>query len=96
MSEMFQVLEKNSEQPCFFILRKQTMTNIKLRGSQCDASKDVVEGGDYKEELAGSDEIAIKVPFPCQSKNLWKGGEKLHKRQTVIPQSYGRGESHHR
>ena len=49
MSEMFQVLEKNSEQPCFFILRKQTMTNIKLRGSQCDASKDVVEGGDYKE-----------------------------------------------
>ena len=51
------------------------MTNIKLRGSQCDASKDVVEGGDDKEELAGSDKIAIKVPFPCKAKNLWKDGK---------------------
>ena len=72
MSEMFQVLEKNSEQPCFFILGKRDNYKYQLRGSQCDASKDVVEGGDDKEELAGSDKIAIKVPFPCKPKNLWK------------------------
>ena len=38
--------------------------------SQRDTSKDVVEGGDYKEELTGSDQITIKVPFSGQSKNL--------------------------
>ena len=38
--------------------------------SQCDASKDVVEGCNNEEKFTGSNEITVKVPLPCQSKNL--------------------------